>query len=270
MSYILTTVYPIANGDAAAHYAAGLALASRLPLRIIYPYIVPVSVGEIPMPMLPVEEVREAARARVAEAAKSLAALYPSVEVTTDVVYGMLTDILDDELAGAKSSPLLTVIGNDEEEGSDTWLGGETADILREGRMPVLAVPHTATFSMPQHVCLACDTRSIRQGLPVAALQTWQQRLGFRLTVLHVVQAEDTAIYEGSALERQLAATAVGYAEVSVTKEVDKAIADFAQLHGMDWLALAPHHYSFWEGLFHKSHTSRVLHLAHVPVLALH
>jgi nucleotide-binding universal stress UspA family protein len=220
--------------------------------------------------MLPVEEVRDAAMGRVAEVVKSLSSVYPSLEVSSDVVYGMLTDILDDELAAGKPAPMLAVIGNDEEEGSDAWLSGETADILRDGRLPVLAVPHTATFKMPQHVCIACDTRSISEGLPLASLQAWQQRLGFRLTVLHVVQAEQVISYEGSILEGQLAASAAGYAEVSVTKEVDKAIADFAEMHGMDWLAMAPHHYGFWEGLFHKSHTSRVLHLAHVPVLALH
>jgi nucleotide-binding universal stress UspA family protein len=270
MSYILTTAYPIANGDAAVHYAAGLALASHLPLRVVYPYTVPVSVGEIPMPMLPVEEVREAANSRISEVVKSLSTLYPSLQVSSNVVYGMLTDILDDELGEGKPAPLLTVIGNDEEEGSDAWLGGETTDILRDGHLPVLAVPHTTSFRMPQHVCLACDTRSITEGMPVVALQAWQKRLGFRITVLHVVEAGQAVSYEGSVLEGQLTTMAAGYAEVSVTKEVDKAIADFAALHGMDWLAIAPHHYGFWEGLFHKSHTSRVLHLAHVPVLALH
>lgn len=269
MSYILTTVYPTSNGDAAAHYAAGLALASNLPLRIVYPYTVPVSVGEIPMPMLSVEEVREAANSRIAEVMKSLTTLYPSLDVKGDAAYGMLTEILDDEVAESKPAPMLTVIGNDEED-SDAWMGRETANILRQGGQPVLAVPHTATFRIPQHICLACDTTTIKEGLNVAALQVWQQRLRFRLTVLHVSQTEEVANYEGSVLEEQLVSMNAGYAEISATREVDKAIADFAELHGMDWLAMAPHHYGFWEGLFHKSHTSRVLHLAHVPVLALH
>jgi nucleotide-binding universal stress UspA family protein len=123
---------------------------------------------------------------------------------------------------------------------------------------------------MLQHVCLACDSRTISEGLNTSPLQEWQQRLRFRLTVLHVNQAKEAAIFEGSMLEQQLASMSAGYAEVSVEGEVDKAIAAFAEMHGMDWLAMAPHHYGFWEGLFHKSHTSRVLHLAHVPVLALH
>jgi nucleotide-binding universal stress UspA family protein len=265
MSYILTTAYPIANGDTAAHYAANLALTLNLPLRIVYPYTVPVSVGEIPMPVMPVEEVRDAANAHVADLVNDLKAAHPTLHVSADVVYGGLPDVLDD----VDTAPVLVVIGNDDSEDSDAWLGSESADILRDGRWPVLAVPHHVTFKVPQQVCLAADAATIREGLPLGSLLSLKQQLGFRLTVLHVMHNEQPVVYEGSALDAQLAGMA-GYSEVSVDGAVDAAIAAFADTHGMDWLALAPHYYGFWAGLFHRSHTSRVLHLAHVPVLALH
>lgn len=266
MSYILTTIYPIDDGHTAAHYAASLALALNLPLRLVYPYTVPIAVGEMPMPMLPVDDVRDAAQARLTTVAAELSTHYPSLELTTDVAYGNLEDVLDD----IDEVPMLTVIGNNEPEETDVWLGSESAAILREGRWPVLAVPHGSKFSTPQQVCLACDAKTIQEGLPLGNLLSLQQHLGFKLTVLHVMMHDEpTVSYEGSALDAQLAGRA-GYAEVSANAEVNAAIAAYADTHGMDWLALAPHHYGFWAGLFHKSHTSRVLHLAHVPVLAMH
>jgi hypothetical protein len=57
---------------------------------------------------------------------------------------------------------------------------------------------------------------------------------------------------------------------MSTSSGVDEAITNYAGTHGMDWLAVIPHHYGFWEGLFHKSHTERMLKLAHIPILALH
>src|ERR1044072_6084353 len=114
MSYILTTVYPALGGDVTADYGAELALAMKLPLRIVLPYVVPVAIGEIPMPIMAVEEVRDAANVRLAEAAKRLATTYPRLHITSDVVYGNLADVLDDEDADGKPAPILTVIGNND------------------------------------------------------------------------------------------------------------------------------------------------------------
>ncbi len=274
MSYILTAVYAAGAGNnTAASYAAGLASAVGLPLRIIYPYVVPVALGEMPMPLLPVEEVREAAMGRLTAAEKMLQSQYPALPISSDAAYGTLEDLLDE--ACERDAPLLTVIGNDE-EGADSggWIGSAGADILRNGGWPVLAVPGSASFARPQHICLACDAQSIRDGVPAASLLQLQSVLGFRITVLHVLGAgeEVTVTFKGSALEKSLASAAmeVRYVEISGEGAVDEAIAAFADSHGIDWLALAPHHYGFWEGLFHKSHTSHLLRLAHVPVLGLH
>jgi nucleotide-binding universal stress UspA family protein len=217
------------------------------------------------------EEVREAANIRLAEATKGLATKYPSITITNDVVYGNLTDVLDD-VADGKPMPILTVIGNSDSDGADSWMSNESSDIMREGSHLTLAVPHDSQFHLPQHVCIACDARTVREGLPLTSLFTLQQMLSFKITVLHVIGTgeEETIAYEGSALEGQLNGVPTGYAEVSSAGPVDDAIAAFADAHSIDWLALSPHHYGFWSGLFHKSHTSRLLHLAHVPVLALH
>lgn len=271
MSYVLTTIYPAAGGDAAAQYAAELSLALNVPLRILYPYTVPVAIGEMPIPLLPVEEVRDAANGRLDTAVRELKALFPALNIEHEALYGNLGDVLDNN-GKDDDVPLLTVICNNEQDDSDTWIGGESDELLREGKRPILAVPAKVVFQKPRHVCIACDTRSINEGLSLATLPELHARLGFRVTVLHVTGTDgaDVVSYEGSQLEQQLSGIAAGYIEISAAGEINEAIASFADTHEVDWLAMAPHHYGFWAGLFHKSHTSRVLHLAHVPVLALH
>ncbi len=269
MSYILTAIHTADGGDAAADYAAALAEAAGLPLRVIHAYTVPVALGEMPMPLVPISEVRDAAAARLANTVAGIQSRHPSLMITSEASYGMMADLLGDECE--RNPPLLTIVGSDKEDEEGGWMGSATTDLLREGAGPVLAVSAKSFFSRPQRVCLACDARSIREGIPVAALLRLQGLLGFQITVLHVTAGgEDAATFSGSALEGALTGISASYAEVSGEGEVDAAIAAFADAHGMDWLALAPHHYGFWAGLFHKSHTSRVLHLAHVPVLALH
>ncbi len=269
MSYILSTLYDFEGGDAVAIYAAGLADTLGLPLRIVYPYIIPVALGEMPMPLLPVEEVRAAADSRLTRICNALKDGFPALSVSTEIAYGTLADVLDDN--STDDLPLLTIIGNEYGKEEEEWLAGDSATILREGRGPVLAIAADAPFKSPRHICLACDAQTLRDGLAVAPLQMLGAKLGFRVTVLHVKnESEESLVFAGSVLQRQLEGAEAGYVEISSGGDVDGAIAAFAEAHGMDWLAIAPHHYGFWAGLFHKSHTTRVLHLAHIPVLALH
>jgi nucleotide-binding universal stress UspA family protein len=270
MSTILTALNTGSGGDAAILYAGGLASSLKLPLRIVNPFTVPITLGEMPMPMLPVEEVRASAERQLEGLVLKLKEDFPDVQLNPAVAYGALADILDDE--AAKSKPLITIIGHDDGEDPDVWIGSDSTDILREGRGSVLVVSQKATFSRPKHVCLACDSRSITEGLPLSGLLELQALLGFRITVLHVITSgEDGVSFQSSPLYQQLSnVPTVSFAEVSAVGEVDEAIASFPDSHDIDWLALAPHHYGFWQGIFHKSHTSRVLHLAHVPILGLH
>jgi nucleotide-binding universal stress UspA family protein len=271
MSYVLTAIYPTDAGNFSVHYAARLALALQLPLRIVYPYTVPLAVGEMPMPLLPVEEVRDAAQARVDALRQDFQSQYPVLSISTDLAYGTTQDVLNDAAGSGLDSAAITVINNGDPEDADSWLGSESASMLRENRGLVLAVPQGLLFRAPMHVCVACDARGVREGLPLTALLRLKNQLGFRLTVLHVTQpGSDVIAYEQSALQARLAGTAVAFSEIAAADAVDKAIAAFVESQAVDWLALAPHHYGFWEGLFHRSHTAKLLSLAQVPVLALH
>jgi nucleotide-binding universal stress UspA family protein len=271
MSYILTAVYPADAGNSTLHYAARLAAALQLPLRIVYPYTVPLAVGEMPMPLLPVEEVRDAAQARLDALLKDLQARYPTTPVQAKLAYGGVQDVLNDEAGSGLDSAVLTVISNGEPEDAESWFGSESASALRDNRGLVLAVPQDRSFGGLQHVCVACDARGLREGLPLVALLRLKSRLGFRLTILHVTRPDGEAVsFEGSALQAQLAGTAAAFAEITAADEVDDAIAAYVSGQRVDWLAVAPHHYGFWEGLFHRSHTARLLGRAAVPVLALH
>jgi nucleotide-binding universal stress UspA family protein len=53
-------------------------------------------------------------------------------------------------------------------------------------------------------------------------------------------------------------------------KDTNEVINDFVMSHSMDWLVVAPHHYSFLESIFHKSHTVAMIHISKVPLLSIH
>ncbi len=269
MSYILTTSYPSPQGLVAAGYACGLATTLACPVRLVQAYTVPVTFGEMPLPVMPAEDARSLAAGQMDGALSRLREAFPGLDIEARVVYGDLADVLDE--AAAESAPLLTVIGNDEEADIDGWIGIHAADMLREAGQPVLAVPHSAVYRAPRHICIAGDGRSIAGGAPVEVLLRLQRSCAFRLTVLHILGDDESPVaFPDSTLGRQLAPGAAEYVELPASGAVDETIAAYAEAQGMDWLAIIPHHYGFWEGIFHKSHTTQMLHLAQLPILALH
>jgi nucleotide-binding universal stress UspA family protein len=266
MPYLLSTTYPSANGLAAAEYACGLAATLGCSVRLIHAYTVPVTFGEMPLPIMPADDVRALAARQMDTAMAELRSKYPAAGISSDLAYGTLPDVLDE--AAQDDPPLLAIIGNDEEA---DWIGSNATDMLREARCAVLAVPHTAVFQKPAHVCIAVDGRSIAEGASVEALLRLHEACGFRITVLHILTEGETPVsFPDAALGKQLVMHGAGYIELPASDAVDSTVAGYAASQDVDWLAVIPHHYGFWKGLFHKSHTANMLHLAHLPILALH
>lgn len=270
MSYLLSAIYSSSQyGLTAAEYACGLADILKCPVRLVHSYVLPISISEIPLPVMAAEDVRSVAAVYMDESVIKLRNRWPDIDITGDIAYGDLADVLD-EISQAKK-PLLTIIGNDEENDADVWIGSNTGAMLREGDNPVLAVPYTAIFQQPAHVCIASDGQSIAEGASVDVLLQLKEAMNFGITVLHVkTEGGPVITFPESTLGIQLNAANVKYVEISAPGTVNDAITAYTTAHGVDWLAVIPHHYTFWQGLFHKSHTSQMLHMAHMPVLALH
>ena len=53
-------------------------------------------------------------------------------------------------------------------------------------------------------------------------------------------------------------------------KDIEEGISNFVTEKGMDWLVVIPHKHSFFESMFKKSHTSAIVKMSHVPLVAMH
>jgi nucleotide-binding universal stress UspA family protein len=270
MSYILSTSNTSSKGLQAAEYAAGLAMELSCPLLLAYAYVVPVTFGEVPLPVMPADEAKRIAEEHAVAARKAIEARFPDLYVTTDVAYGDLADVLEEIVQ--RKTPWLTIIGNDEEPDAEGLIGVYARRMLREAGHPVLAVPHSTVFSVPKHVGIAVDDRCLNEGAALESLAQLRGLLGFRISVLRVLTEDSKPTdFSETKLGKQLSGESVSYVELPPSGAVDQAIAEYAVGPGaMDWIAIVPHHYNFWEGLFHRSHTTHMLHLVHKPILALH
>lgn len=271
MSVIIAATDFSAIGDNAVQYAAGLAGQWGYNLLLVNAYFIPVTFNDPAMPIIPPDNMMEVANERMEKAAENLRIAFPNIVITSRVDYGDIEDVLEDLVE--ELHPLLVVSGSHGDDDTDMWMGNTTLKLLRNTKCPVLAVPPAATFRPVKQICLALDFSNPGERLPANMLGRIKQLSGASLHLLHVTKEDgETAVtnYDNVSLPTSLQSLNPAFHTAQTTGSVDEKIAEFCETKGMDWMAVIPHHHSFWDSLFHKSHTKEVIKVSHIPVLALH
>lgn len=264
-----TDFSPTANS--AVDYACQMAQAYGASLHIVHSFVIPVTFGDTPMPLMPVDDGREIAEESMGELVGQLRASYPGVDIEQVITYGDITDSLEDY--SEKQKPWLIVVGNSSTGDTQFWLGSNLISELRDLPYTVLAVPPGTSFSPVRNLCLACDFKQVGKTFPAAEIVSLAQQTKAQLHVLNVDHdnkhfGTETPL-NAELIHDYLKAVAPQYHYID-SKDIEEGISNFVTEKGMDWLVVIPHKHSFFESLFKKSHTSAIVKMSHVPLLALH
>lgn len=271
MSLIITATDFTTTATHALYYAAALATKHKAQLTVLHSYIVPVTISETPMPVMSIEECREVAEKGIAKVVDELTVAFPDIAISSVVVFGDITEALT-EYANEKN-PWLIVLGNSLHDEDSVWFSGNLIDIMRELTYPVLAVPTGTNYKDVDKLCFACDFKKETTSLPLGMVTAIAHEIGAELHVLNVDHNNENFNADSPEVNEQLHA-ALGVAKPVYHYidgvEVDAAILDFVNNHDIDWLIVAPHKHSFFERIFHKSHTKTLARSINIPLLALH
>lgn len=266
MSFILAATDFSDISRKAVNYACMMAEHYNTSVVITHSFVIPVSFNyDVPLPAMQLEEGQKMAEQKMGEFTSNLKAEYPDLKIDTQIVYGTIVDALYD-YTEKESKPWLIVIGNDNSAENGKWLDDTVVDALKELRYPVLAIPPNAVFKPARKICLAYDAAHAGITFPTAEINSFISGLGSEVHVL-TVSKDDDKKDAATTLDLQSLNAAYHFIE---SEHTDETICDFVDNNGMDWLAIVPHKHSFFEGLFHRSHTNAITRLSHVPVLAFH
>ncbi len=267
MPTILVATDFTAIGTNAAHYAASVAQSWGCDLLMLHTYFMPVTFNDPAMPIIPITDLRDAITSRMDKAETEMKQSFPGLGISTRTEYGDIQDTLAEVIEDVK--PSLLIIGTHGEEGDESfWAGNTSADLLRNTQTPILAVPGTYIYRPIAQVCIAVDSAGLKEDASLTALQSFLKSNNAALHIVHAATAADSG--EPIAIPSLGNEQKVILHPEQATGNVDDAIAEYVAANAIDCLVVIPHHYSFWESLFHKSHTKALLHKIHVPVLALH
>ncbi len=271
MSHILVATDFSEVAENAIHYACQMAKDHQASVTVLHSFIIPVTFSDTPMPVMPVDEGREIAEDRMNQILDELRRQYPELAIGSKIMFGDIVDCIEEYAEEQK--PWLVVLGNSGTEDSNLWLGSNVVSALKNLKQTVIAVPKEAQYKKAEKICFACDFKNIVEHFKIQNLVNLIQSMGGQLHVLNVdhnnKELKTDAIPEHTGLHEGLLSLNPVYHYVE-KENVNEAIQEFIEENHMDWLIIVPHKYSFFEGLFHKSHTKAMVKVTHIPIVALH
>ncbi len=250
-----------AAAENATMYAAQFAKKLSADLLLIHAYQMPVSMNEVPVMMIPVEEIKNSAEAGLERMKKLVHRNYPDLEVNTETRLGdAATEIAD---CCAQLKPTFLVAGKQGAGGVERFLFGNTAlSIIRHSKLPVIVVPqNTKTLSL-SNIAFAVDDSNVHKHQSL--IQKLCAAANARLHIVHVKEYNENRLHTQDIfkeLQPQLH---------TITNENFVAgIKHFLQTHSIDLLIIIPHQHSWMERVIFKTHTADLLEKVSIPIMCL-
>ncbi|MGN6295001.1 MAG: universal stress protein [Chitinophagaceae bacterium] len=152
-------------------------------------------------------------------------------------------------------------------------IGSNAANISRNSMLPVLIIPEKARIQPIRNILFAYDLKSISQPSSVKTLKEILDFFNAPLSVLNVDHKDKHFTPDTPQAVQQLHAILdgykPGYAYID-RQHIAEGILEYAYKNGTSLIITMPRTHNFFERLFKKSETSKLIHESEIPLLTLH
>ncbi len=163
----------------------------------------------------------------------------------------------------------LIVMGTRGASGWQAVMGSTTSGVIHHTRLPVLAIPEKAELPGFKRVVLAVDGKPFKNEEVFAPLKMLANTYNWEIHAIHI-KKEGSPEKLGDQLEKELAGMKHTFQYITVDKEVNAAIHDFADELEADLVCLVKRHRNFISRLFHQSVVEQEAYHSNLPILILH
>lgn len=256
----------------AMNYAADMAIAINASILLFHVYSVPISMTDVPVMLVSVEDLEKNARFQMEELKQNLEHLISGkVPVSYETRLGDTVDEL--ESLCERVQPFAVVMGARGATGLDALLGSTTLAAVRRLKWPVICVPTGKEYGTGIHkIGLACDFKDV-ETTPAGTIKDVTENFHADLHVLNVDHKHENdngnSNKETQLLQSMLESAKPVYDFID-HENVEEGISEFAEKNNLDLLIVIPKKHNFWERLFNKSSTKQLVSHSHIPVMCIH
>ncbi|MGK0406811.1 MAG: nucleotide-binding universal stress UspA family protein [Roseivirga sp.] len=253
------------NAEKACEIAFKMAAYNQGTVRIIHAYDLPYSDRSMTTSLL--EVMKENAEKNMATFSKHVKEKYKG-KFTTLVRLGNPIRLIHDqsELAGID----LIVMGTKGASGiEEVLIGSNASSVIQNTNKPVLIIPPKADLQKVERIVFASDLDPEVKELPLKRLALFAKTLGASIDIVHV--QKNTSVPNGARDFYSSMLKEVDHDYTIINSEnVEQAIIKEAAKEGADIVAAINKRYGFFEGIFHRSITSKLAYHTTLPLLVLH
>lgn len=257
----------------AADYAMGLAKETGSSVLLFHAYQVPVSMTDVPIVLVSVEDLQKNAESRVADAKRSLEQTADaSIKIYTETRLGDTVDEL--QSLCDKINPFAVVMGTKGETGMErVFFGSTTLTTIKHLSWPVIVVPPDKKYSSINKIGFACDFREVVNTTPTHLIKDFVKEFKAELHVLNVDYKNShfraQTPQESLLLHTMLEDLNPVYDFIE-EENIEMGIAKFAEKNNLDLIITIPKKHRLLDGLFRKSHTKDLIFHSHLPIMCVH
>lgn len=256
----------------ALHYASALAQDLEASLLIVHVFQVPVSMTEVPVAALSIDDIKANAEERLNLLKESVAHLYPKIQkVYAEALMGDVKEELNSLFI--KIAPLAIVMGS---HGSSNlehfFMGSTTLTLIRNTTVPVFIIPPGVSYRRIHKIGLACDMKAVVDTFPLATFMPLLKALNAHLYVLHVSEEkpseQPSLVLENAYVETMFEGVSHEYQFIQEA-DITEGIQKFAENNNLDLIAMIPKKHTWSELIFQKSTAASMIQQTHIPLLSI-
>jgi nucleotide-binding universal stress UspA family protein len=269
---IPTDFSPIATN--ALHYGIDLAQAINASILLLHVYQVPITMTDVPIVLVSVEELQKSAEERLANLKKEVEHIsLGKLKIYAEAHLGNVTDEL--ETLCNKIKPFAVVMGSKGATAAERiFFGSNTLTAIRHLTWPVICIPPGKQFGQGlKRIGFACDFRDVVETTPTHFIKEFVKEFNAELLVLNVDyhnrQFRPETPEQSLLLHTMLEDVKPSYHFIE-HKGAEDGINEFAEKNNIDLLIAIPKKHKLLEGIFKPSSTKQLIFHSHVPVMCVH
>ena len=258
----------------AMNFAADMALGINASLLLLHAYQVPVTMTEVPVLVMSVDELKKGSEERLEDLKLSLNHITSGkLKIYTEAKLGDTVDVLEE--ACNHIQPFAVVMGTKGATGFERVLfGSTTLSAIRHLKWPVIVVPPGKEFGKGiNKIGFACDFKEVVETTPVHFIKQMVKEFNAELHVLNVDyesrQFKPETPEQSLLLHTMLEDANPNYHFIN-QPDIEDGINEFAEKNNLDLLIAIPKKHKLLEGIFKPSSTKQLVTQSHIPVMCVH
>lgn len=269
---IPTDFSPIATN--AMNYGVDMAKAINANIILLHVYQVPVSMTDVPVVVISVDELKKGAEEKLADLKASVEHITSGkLKIYTEARLGDVVDELEDLCN--KIKPIAVVMGTKGASGIErAMFGSVTLTAIRHLNWPVICVPPGKEFGQGiKKIGFACDFKKVIESTPIHFIKDIVKEFSADLHVLNVDfesrHFKPETPEQSLLLHTMLEDVNPSYHFIE-QKDIEDGINQFAEKNNLDLIIAIPKKHKLLESIFKPSSTKQLVFESHIPVMCVH